>query len=775
MPIIVQGGGISFDGGFSLGPTIPPPPIIGTATLSNTTASVPFTAPNNDGGEPITSYTAVSNPGNLTSTLNQSGSGIITVANLSYSTSYTFIVYATNILGNSANSSPSNSINVPTQLQTTLAVASKITVQNVSDPFTPVTASGGQLPYTFSISPSLPSGMNFNTGNGQITGAPTSTSSSTSYTVTVTDAVSQISDKTFALQVNSPVSATLVIASKTLNQNTGVGTPFTPVTGANGLTPYVYSISPSLPSGLSINTGNGSISGTPTVTQTSTNHTVTITDAYSQTANNTFTLLVNTELTTTQAIASRQLEQNYSINLPFTPVTASGGTTPYTFSVSPAIGTGTTAGLLFNTGNGQISGTPTSTLGTTTYTVTATDDIGATSNKTFTLNIAAELTTTQAVPSIVVTVDTALASTIPVTASGGFGTKTFSISPELPTGLSFGTSDGSVSGTPTVLSSSTTYTVTVTDDLGITSSKTFTLSVIVASGEQRYTSAGTFTFTVPTGVTSVSVVALGGGASGGVTGSGTGPTYYGGGGGGGLAYRNNVSVTPGQTISVVVGAGGARVGGTTRNPSTGAAINFIGNNGTNSSVTIAGVATTGTGGLRSPGSASSTGAAGTVGAGGGPAGTRTGGGTGGSGGGNGGQLSGSGGGGGAGWSGTAGAGGYNFSPGVDTGGGFTSTGNGGGGGGGFRFSQDSGGRTVGAPGGGGGNPDGYFGLGGTRTNKGESDNTANSITGGVSRGAGGGGGYGTGPADTSIFSSAGEGGCVLIVWPGNTRQFPNWQ
>jgi hypothetical protein len=64
--------------------------------------------------------------------------------------------------------------------------------------------------------------------------------------------------------------------------------------------------------------------------------------------------------------------------------------------------------------------------------------------------------------------------------------------------------------------------------------------------------AKTCSWTVPTGVASVNVVAVGGGGGGeGDTGGGDG------GGGGGLGWRNNISVTPGVTYTVVVGAGGA--------------------------------------------------------------------------------------------------------------------------------------------------------------------------------------------------------------------------
>ena len=88
----------------------PDAPIIGTATLGNTEAIVPFTAPSSDGGSPITSYTATSSPGGITVTLSQSGSGSITVSGLTNATAYTFTVTATNAIGTSLASAASNSV-----------------------------------------------------------------------------------------------------------------------------------------------------------------------------------------------------------------------------------------------------------------------------------------------------------------------------------------------------------------------------------------------------------------------------------------------------------------------------------------------------------------------------------------------------------------------------------------------------------------------------------------------------------------------------------------
>ena len=102
----------------------------------------------------------------------------------------------------------------------TQSIASTALTQNHAvTSFTPVTGSGGSSPLTYGVSPALPAGLTMSSSTGAITGTPTAVSSTTSYTVTVTDANLLKATASFSLTVNAVVTATQSIASKTLTEN----------------------------------------------------------------------------------------------------------------------------------------------------------------------------------------------------------------------------------------------------------------------------------------------------------------------------------------------------------------------------------------------------------------------------------------------------------------------------------------------------------------------------------------------------------------------------
>lgn len=93
---------------FSYGaPTAPGTPNMGLATRANSQASITFSAPAYDGGSAINNYTVTSSPGSKTATGQASP---LTVGGLTNGTSYTFTVTASNPVGMSLPSQPSNSV-----------------------------------------------------------------------------------------------------------------------------------------------------------------------------------------------------------------------------------------------------------------------------------------------------------------------------------------------------------------------------------------------------------------------------------------------------------------------------------------------------------------------------------------------------------------------------------------------------------------------------------------------------------------------------------------
>ena len=278
-------------------------------------------------------------------------------------------------------------------------------------------------------------------------------------------------------------------------------------------------------------------------------------------------------------------------------------------------------------------------------------------------------------------------------------------------------------------------------------------------GNQSFTSTGTSTFTVPSGVTSVCVVCIGAGGKSGIGNSGQA------GGGGALAWKNNIAVTPGSTGTVTVGAPGNHSGNQ-------------GNSGGLSKFTYNGVdyaiAGGGGGGNGNGESGGNPGAGGTIG------GNNDGGGNGGAGGQDSQNYGGPGGGGAGGYTGNGGNGATSQANGTGAVNGQAGSGGGGGGGG-------KGGQSE--CGGGGGGGVGLFGVG-QSGNGGGGQGQNNNTSGGGNAGSngnngGGGGGQGNhaggnggtyggghgGPQSSGSGGGPGQ-GAVRVIW-GMGRSFPN--
>jgi len=114
----------------------------------------------------------------------------------------------------------------------------------------------------------------------------------------------------------------------------------------------------------------------------------------------------------------------------------------------------------------------------------------------------------------------------------------------------------------TVSSQPTQQTCTVTNGSGQIGGANVTNVTVTCVGGASFTVPGSYSFTVPSGVTSLTVTAIGGGGGGG----GYSGTMVGGVGGDGARVDATLSVTPGQVLSLLVGGGG---GGGSNGPSSG--------------------------------------------------------------------------------------------------------------------------------------------------------------------------------------------------------------
>jgi hypothetical protein len=257
-----------------------------------------------------------------------------------------------------------------------------------------VIASGGSTPYTYSAG-NLPTGLLINSGTGTITGTPAQNSAGTwSATVKVTDATqpsSQSVTASLSIKISAPApAAPLGVTTSSLPGGTaGSPYPSTALQASGGVSPYTWSLGlGTLPAGLTLATG-GAISGTPTVAGSyPVTFVVTDSSPTPQTAKAALILTVSGSQTptltlTTTTLANATLNTAYSATL-----TASGGVTPYTFSL--AGGTTLPAGLMLSSA-GAITGTPTK-AGSTIFSVDVTDSSTPALSKTGSLSITVNAT-----------------------------------------------------------------------------------------------------------------------------------------------------------------------------------------------------------------------------------------------------------------------------------------------------------------------------------------------------------------------------------------------
>ena len=300
------------------------------------------------------------------------------------------------------------------------------------------------------------------------------TNSSISLTVSLEAVANGNSGATVTTTINVVLPPTFTTVTLVNGSNGGQYSQQIVVTG--GVPPLAFSVvcpnnqTSCLPPGLTLNQ-NGTLIGVPTTSGTYLFF-VKATDRGGvpvigqppplSVTSTLFTVIINPAQplsVTTTSLPPGTVNQPYNISL-----SAKGGATPYTWSVTP---NSLPPGLGLNTSTGKISGTPTS-VGSFPLTATVQDSsvpVQAASSGPLTISIQSpvglHITTASLPPGM-----TATSYSATLTASGGVPPYTWSvINGQLPAGLTLESQTGLVSGIPILLGTST-FTVQVQDSAG---------------------------------------------------------------------------------------------------------------------------------------------------------------------------------------------------------------------------------------------------------------------------------------------------------------------
>ncbi|MEM7181395.1 MAG: putative Ig domain-containing protein [Spirochaetota bacterium] len=353
--------------------------------------------------------------------------------------------------------------------ESTTSAPSALNYENSPYTFSQNTDIGTITPnYTGSItdcscSPTLPDGLVLDTSTCTLSGTPTTLQDAGTYTITANNSSgSTTAEISITISADPPSDLTYSGSPYSYTNGTAISTATPSYSGSISS----CSVSPSLPTGLSLSS-TCALSGTPTADQSTTDYTITASNAYGSTTatiNITVSSVPPSSLTYSGSPYTYTKDAAIATNTP----TVSGDVT--SCAASPTLPTG----LTIDSTTCAISGTPTATQSAATYTITASNSYGSTTTTiSITIDSVPPSSLTYSGSPYTYTKTTAITTNTP-TFSGSVTSCT--ASPTLPTGLSIDSTTCAISGTPTATQSATDHTITAANSYGST---TATINITV--------------------------------------------------------------------------------------------------------------------------------------------------------------------------------------------------------------------------------------------------------------------------------------------------------
>ncbi len=418
--------------------------VVGTAIEPNTPKST---------GGPIASYAVVpALPAGLSL---DSKTGIISGTPTAASATAGYVVTGTNVSGSTQVTLTLTVNEAPPSNLIYAANPAVYTLQTPIQPNHPRNSGGKVATYTGS----LPAGLTLDPATGVITGTPTTASGAVNYTVIALNSGGSTT-VTITITVNQLAPANLSYATTVAVYTNGTAIAANAPTSTGGAV-GAYTVTPPLPAGLSIDPGTGVISGTPTAVVPKATYTIKASNFIGSTTATVTLTVIDVAPSNLTYSANPAVYTKFSPVPPNVPHNIGGTIVSYT-AVTPL-----PTGLSIDPVTGVITGTPVSVQAAASYTILGTNTGGSTQvSISIAVNDLPPSNLTYAANPATYTKGVAIPPDVPSNSGGVIAS--YTVSKPLPTGLTLNPITGVISGTPTAITPTASYTITGTNISGST-------------------------------------------------------------------------------------------------------------------------------------------------------------------------------------------------------------------------------------------------------------------------------------------------------------------